>query len=529
MWKGAKDEAFVDEVQSWVHMLSNLLLRVASLADHFFLLIMFSVVHQESTVEGRKGYLQSLQKELASSHSSRESDVVALLKQVPFIDILNLLHATSEKISATRTPEQHIFEVIALASQLISILHTGLNTYRGPQYKHLSKKIARFISFAMHCVADVWKSFQPTHDKIDPAHLAHLQVEYDQLFLRAVSGIFHSQGTGAWQFMVGLPYASISAAATWQVLWLLHKRYEDLHKAYLPPLEICLELCRSSQRLSFNERLSQVPHSEIFFLMTALVDMADSPALAYIVAVDIFEVAYLNLNLRNLLAKDGRDLLSSLALKQPFVVSVLLDAIENHMLTLGAMSCYLMETMPLEQWHPDKEDLDIIAHFLLCYPLDSPQSLLARMLIDALNYGLNEQGQLFLERSLHQFVGVLLLESYRKFCPDSAHKQARYLPFVATGVYKSSTPTDFGSWVWNILFKLKLHAFDSNHHAQLSLVVDESPPDIAPDLQEYEWLQSIAQAADDLLPCGIFWLFLFQERVTAGNKCLHLASSVSQC
>ncbi|KAL1472984.1 hypothetical protein MTO96_039016 [Rhipicephalus appendiculatus] len=146
-----------------------------------------------------------------------------------------------------------------------------------------------------------------------------------------------------------------------------------------------------------------------------------------------------------------------------------------------------------------------MAHFLLCYPLDSPQSLLARMLINALNYGKNEQGQLYLERSLHQFVGVLLLECYKKFCTDSVHKQARYLPFVASGTYKSSTPADFGNWVWNILFKLKLHAFDSNHHTQLSLVVDESPPlDIAPDLQEYEWLQPIALATDELLPCGIF-------------------------
>lgn len=560
--KGAKDKAFVDEVQSWLQMLSNLLLRVASLADHFFLLnhvlscppgihkwavslvqvpnpllspedsdcnqmldyaltVLATIL---SPVKAFKEYLQSLQKnELASALSCRESDVVALLNQVPFIDILNLLHA------ATWTSEQHVLEVIAVASQVISILHTGLYTYSGPRYKHLSKKIARLISLAMHSVADLWKSFQPMHDKIDPAHLAHLQVEYDQLFLRAVNGIYHSQGTGAWQFMVGLPYASISAAATWQVLWLLHKSHEkDPHEICLSPLEICHELRRRNQRLSFNERLSQVPHSEIFFLMTALVDMADSPALAYIVAVDVFEVTYLNINLRSSLAKDGRDLLSALALKQPFVVSVLLDAIENHMLILGAMSCYLMDAMPLELWHPDKEDLDIVAHFLLCYPLDSPQSLLARMLIDALNYGKNEQGQLYLERSLHQFVGVLLLESYKKFCSDSVHKQARYLPFVEAGTCKSSTPTDFGSWVWNILFKLKLHAFDSNHHAQLSLVVDESPPlDIAPDLQEYEWLQPIAHTADELLPCGIF-LSLSISRVghcreqvlSTGLKCI---------
>ncbi|KAK8759850.1 hypothetical protein V5799_028885 [Amblyomma americanum] len=90
------------------------------------------------------------------------------------------------------------------------------------------------------------------------------------------------------------------------------------------------------------------------------------------------------------------------------------------------------QVMPLQLWQPDKEDLDVIAHFLLYYPLDSPQSFLARLLIDRLNYGITEQGQLFLERSLHQFLGILLLEAYEKLCTGYVDKQARYLYHVAT-------------------------------------------------------------------------------------------------
>ncbi|XP_050032007.2 ectopic P granules protein 5 homolog [Dermacentor andersoni] len=545
--KGSKDKLLVKDVQSWVHMLSNVLLRVASLADHFFLLNhvllcppgihkwaislvqvpsplppVKSDCHQMldyalavlatilSPVGAHKEYLRSLpKKELASVLGCLESDVVALLNQVPFIDILNFLRGTPEETDAAKMSELDVLKAIAVASHLVSILHTGLKTYSDSWCKHLSRKIARLISLTIHCMSDLLKGFQLMHNNSDPALLAHLQVEYDQLFLRAVNSIFHSCKTGAWQFMVGLPYASISAAMTWQLLWLLHNSYEEnLHQVHLSPLEVCSKLLCKSHRLSFHERLSQLPHSEVFFLMTAFVNMVDSPALAHIVAIDIFEIAYLNVNLRKSLPKQGRELLSSLAQKQPFIVSVLLDAIEDHMLALGIMSCYLMRAMPLELWQPDKEDLDIIAHFLLCYPLDSPQSLLARMLIDALNYGTNEQDQLFLERSLHQFVGVLLLMSYRKFCADRVHKQVRYLPFMATSAYKSSTPTEFSSWVWDILFKLKLHAFDSNHHAQLSLVVDENPPvDVAPDLQKYEWLQPVAQATNELLPCGIFLSF----------------------
>ncbi|KAL3199947.1 hypothetical protein MRX96_013430 [Rhipicephalus microplus] len=405
--------------------------------------------------------------ELASAFSYRESDVVALLNQVPFIGHPKSFACRNLDVRATCSGDDSSGIAVWLTCGKVS---SQCATRLTPLTSHICKLST--ISY----------------------------------FYELSIGIFHSPGTGAWQFIVGLPYASISAAATWQVLLLLHKSGEkDPDEICLSPLEIFNKLLRRNQRLSFSERLSHVPHSEIFFLMTALVDMADSPALAYIVAIEIFDITYLNMNLRSLLAKDGRDLLSSLAMKQPFVVSVLLDAIENHMLTLGAMSCYLMDAMPLELWHPDKEDLDIIAHF--------PPLLSSRLTSD-----------------LHQFVGVLLLESYKKFCADSVHKQARYLPFIASGTCKSSTPADFGNWVWNILFKLKLHAFDRNHHAQLSLVVDESlPMNMAPDLQEYKWLQPVAHATDELLPCGIF-LSLSISRVghcreqvfATGLKCISL-------
>nr|XP_050045901.1 ectopic P granules protein 5 homolog [Dermacentor andersoni] len=582
--KAVQDEVFVNDVQSWLRMLASLLLRVASLADHFFLLShvlrcppgihkwAISLVqvpsplpwpehtdwHQAtlgcpqldyalaalatvmSPIEQREEYLQPLQSALEAAAGQdpwvvldsdgeedeppsvvhwRENDVVALVNQVPFAAIFqHLLFVIPEDYDVTRSSERSILKLIAVASQLVSIFHTGLKTYNHSKYRQLTKRISRLIRHTVQYVSDHWRSFRlmQTQSASDSALLMRLQVEYDQFFLRAVNCIFYSQSTGAWQFMAVLPYTSVSTVMLWQLLWLLHNSYqEEVQQTLLAPSEICEKLQDKGHKLCFEEKLCNMLQSEVFFLMTSFANMAASReeegrAFTHIVAIEIFQITYLNRNIRQQFAKEGRDLLSSLAQKQPCVVSVLLDAIDDHMMALGIMACYLMQAMPLHLWLPDKQDLDVIAHFLLYYPLDSPQSQLARLLIENLNYGFGEQGQLFLDQSLHQQLALLLLEAYEKICvPFEAagyvYKQVRYLSYLATGTGDSSTPMGFVSWTWTILFRLKLHAFDSNHQGQLHLILDENPPqDIAPDLEQCEWLHPIFRASKDLCPPAIF-------------------------
>ncbi|XP_077501047.1 ectopic P granules protein 5 homolog [Amblyomma americanum] len=581
--KAVQDDVFVSDVQSWLRMLGSLLLRVASLADHFFLLnhvvrcppgihkwaislvqIPSPMPWPENTdwrqatvgcqqldyalaalatillpVESRAEYLQPLQSalEAASCHEPwvvldsdgeeddppsvvywRENDVVALLNQVPFAGIFqHLLLVVSEDYDAARTSEQGVLKLIAVASHLVSIFHTGLKTFNHSRYKQLTKRISRLIRHTVQYVSDHWKSFRLTQGANDTAILMRLQIEYDQFFLRAVNCIFYSQSTGAWQFMAVLPYSCVSTVMLWQLLWLLHNNYEEkVQQTHLSPSEICEQLQEKGQKQSFEEKLCSMPQSEVYFLLTSFANMAtsregDGRAFTHVVALEVFQITYLNRNLRQLFAKEGRDLLSSLAQKEPCVVSVLLDAIDDHMMALGVMACYLMQSMPLHLWVPDKQDLDVISHFLLYYPLDSPQSQLARLLIENLNYGFNEQGQLSLQHCLHQQLALLLLEAYNKLCvPFEAagyvYKQVRYLSYLATGTTgETSTPMGFAAWVWTTLFQLKLHAFDSNHELQLRLVMDETPPpDIAPDLEQCEWLHPLLRASKDLRPPALF-------------------------
>ncbi|CAN7996188.1 unnamed protein product [Ixodes hexagonus] len=451
----------------------------------------------------------------------RENDVVSLLNQVPFACIFqHLLFVTQQNDEYSyelgRTTEQGLLKLISVASHLVNILHAGLKTYNQSRYKQLTKRISRLIRHTVQYVSDHWLNFRSAENVKDQAMLLRLQVEYDQFFLRAVNCIFYSQSLGAWQFMAILPYTCVSTVMMWQLLWLLHNNYQDkIELADLSPSEVCSKLQDRSRKLCFEEKLNDMPQSEVFFLMTSFSNMAasrgeDGRALTHVIASEIFEISYVNRNLRQLFAKEGRDLLCSLAQKHPFIISVLLDEIDDHMMELGNMACYLMQSMPLRLWVPDKQDLDIISHFLLYYPLDSPQSQLARLLIQNLNYGFNNKQETFLDQSTHRQLGLLLLEAYEKlYVPFEAsgyvYKQVKYFSYIATATKESSTPAGFVAWMWEMLFQLRLHIFDCQHPLQLKFIMDDNPPtELIPDIQKCDWLHPVLQANKNLRPPSLF-------------------------
>ncbi|KAL1427864.1 hypothetical protein MTO96_003196 [Rhipicephalus appendiculatus] len=413
--KAVQDEVFVNDVQSWLRMLASLLLRVASLADHFFLLS-----HVLRCPPGIHKWAISL---------------VQVPSPLPW-------NEHTDWHQATLGCPQLDYALAALATILLPVEHR--EEYLQPLQSALEAAAGQ----------DPWVVLDSDGEEDEPPSVVHWR-ENDVVAL-----------------VNQVPFAAIFR----HLLLVAPEDYDVTRSSEQSVLKL---IAVASQLVSiFHTGLKTYNHSR---------------------------------NLRQQFAKEGRDLLSSLAQKQPCVVSVLLDAVDDHMMALGTMACYLMQAMPLHLWVPDKQDLDVIAHFLLYYPLDSPQSQLARLLIENLNYGFGEHSQLFLDQSLHQQLALLLLEAYEKICvPFEAagyvYKQVRYLSYLATGTSgESSTPMGFVSWIWTIMFRLKLHAFDSRHQGQLRLILDENPPqDIAPDLEQCEWLHPIFRASKNLCPPAVF-------------------------
>lgn len=591
-----RDKQFVDSVKKWISTLASLLLRIASIDDHLFLLnhilccppgihkwaislvqipkpqnwsphtdwpVPLASLHLDYIVaalasillppKARENFLQPMLSLRQASTprdnwvvvdsdgeedndpeafwlSWSESDVVALLNQVPFSAmfryLLYITHENNEDIyQVSRTSAQGLLKLISIASHLVNIFHEGLKTFNFSRYKQLTKRISRLIRHTVEYVADHWLVYRSTSKENDTALLLRLQVEYDQFFLRAVNCIFYSQLLGAWQFMAILPYQNVSNVMMWQLLWLLHNDYKDnVELVDLSPAEICSRIQDRNTKLIFEEKLNSMPQSEVFFLLTSFTNMAasrdtDGYSLVHVVVTEIFEITYINKQLRTTFSKEGRDLLSALAMKHLTVVSILLDKIDDHMMDLGNMACFLMQAMPLALWVPEREDLDIISHFLLYYPLSSSQSQLARLIIQSLNYGFEKgtesECKMHLEVSTHQQIGLLLLEAYQKhYVPYESsgyvYRQIRTITDFAMATKESSTPTGFANWMWEVLFRLRLHVFDQGSHSlALELVIASSAPvSVAPRVQECDWLHPLIQANKELQPPSLYLTLL---------------------
>ena len=77
-------------------------------------------------------------------------------------------------------------------------------------------------------------------------------------------------------------------------------------------------------------------------------------------------------------------------------------------------SHYLFKGLPLMQWLPTPQDMDLLREWLLDSPPTSPQNNLARIVVEQMNWSSYPHGaDLFLCRSMHRTVATLLVQMYR--------------------------------------------------------------------------------------------------------------------
>jgi hypothetical protein len=77
----------------------------------------------------------------------------------------------------------------------------------------------------------------------------------------------------------------------------------------------------------------------------------------------------------------------------------------------------------LQLWKPTEQDISIISHWLLEFPLSSIENQLARQILSELNWGCEgpgpHGGALSLPLELHQRVAILVVEAALHFTPDT--------------------------------------------------------------------------------------------------------------
>ncbi|XP_070191920.1 ectopic P granules protein 5 homolog [Littorina saxatilis] len=448
-----------------------------------------------------------------------ENDVVAILQQIPLDAIFaHLLQAPVDEngtihYDVSRCREPTILKLFAFCTVWISLLGEGLDTYSMARYRQLNKRLGRLIRQTIAFVSDHWLNFKTYYGPLSHASsLDRLQLEFDQLFMRATYTILTAQKLGSWQFMADMPFTCLSAGSIWRLLWLLQQGQGqpiDLHT--LPPVEKCKEDMKDIEsRRQLADALQNLPASESIYLLTTFANMASARPLEEdefieCITLQVFEIAFICDHTRDFCSKTGRDLLSSIIQKHPTALSMLLRRVQGVVVELGKMAIYLFSELPASIWIPKDPDMLLLRQWLLNNDLNTAENQLACVVLDHMNWDLfAETGKLVLDIRLHRQVALLLVEAYMKYIAD---RRASF--FIIEGMkqisayaYSSQTSREqqFNNWAWSIALRLKLHRESAILHSRAA----ESQPFQAPSLEEEQWLLPLASAARGKNPIACF-------------------------
>uniref|UniRef100_A0A2C9JD30 Ectopic P granules protein 5 homolog n=1 Tax=Biomphalaria glabrata TaxID=6526 RepID=A0A2C9JD30_BIOGL len=447
-----------------------------------------------------------------------ENDIVAFLRQFPLADIFSyiLLSSITETgavdYDIRRSTEPMMLRLFAFTTTLIQLLGTGLVTYSMARYRQLNKRLGRLIRQAISFVSDHWLNFKTYYGPLSPASMQNLQIEFDQLFMRATYSILKAQRLGSWQFMADMPYTCVSMDSMWQLLWVLHQG-EGISVDMLPPVETCKTYLKNSdswQQLADN--LMHMPTSEAIYLLTTFANMAvcrssEEEVFIHLITLEVFEIAYICNHTREFCNKVGRELLSSIILTHPTALSFLLTRVKEVMDKLGKMALYLFSELPVSIWQPTDPDILTLRQWLLNHELISNENQLAQIILAKINWDVFEEtGKLVVDIRIHRQIALLLVEAYSKFISDKKagffilegmKYMSSYLSYVTSNL---SPEQKFNNWVWNVALRLKLHQHSVTLHSSGALDLNFNPPTLGGDT----WLTPLHRATSSKIPIACF-------------------------
>ncbi|XP_077916502.1 ectopic P granules protein 5 homolog isoform X3 [Halichoerus grypus] len=603
-----EDTQFHDDILLWLQKLVSVLQRVGCPGDHFFLLnhilrcpagvsewavpfiqikvlnnpsgvfhFMQSLALLMSPVKNRAEFLchmkPSEQKPSSSGPASgtwtlvdeggeededpetswlllNEDDLVILLSQFPFHELFQ--HLLGFKAKGDYSPEttrpQEMMKIFAFANSLVELLAVGLETFNRARYRQFVKRVGYMIRMTLGYVSDHWAQFVSHNRGLglaqQPYSMEKLQVEFDELFLRAVLHVLKAKRLGIWLFMSEMPFGTLSVQMLWKLFYLMHQvESGNLEKlcVTLPPAECKKQLQDPEHFVNFEKCLSSMNSSEEICLLTTFAQMAQARRtnvdedFIKIIVLEIYEVSYVTLSTRETFSKVGRELLGAITAVHPEMISIILDRVQDTIDQVGMVSLYLFKELPLYLWRPSASERAVIRDWLLNYNLAMVKNKLACVILEGLNWGFGEQGTLHLDQAVHAEVALMILEAYQKYLAQKPYagllsesmKQVSYLASIVR--YGETPETSFNQWAWNLILRLKLHKNDYGIQQNCPTVPFSST---VPDMTESPTFHPLLKAVKAGMPIGCY---LALAMTTVGHRFLshlllflHLDSGVPQ-
>ncbi|NXW44656.1 EPG5 protein, partial [Nyctiprogne leucopyga] len=360
-----------------------------------------------------------------------EDDLISVLSQFPFHELFQqfLGFKSGGAYFPEKTTPQEMMKIFAFANSLVELLSAGLETFNRARYRQFVKRIGQLIKMTLCHVSDHWAQYVSGNKQYGPvAHpysVEKLQLEFDELFFRAVLHVLKAKRLGVWLFMSEMPYGTLSSNMLWRLFFVMHcAESEHLEKlcSTLQPAE-CKQRLKDPEHLeNFEKYLKSMNCSEEICLLTTFAQMAQTKRadvdedFIKIIALEIYEVSYVSLSTRETFSKVGRELLGAIASIHTQIISVLLDRIRETIEKVGMVSLYLFKELPLYLWKPSSSEIAVIRDWLLNYSLTTVENKLACIILEGLNWGCGEhQDALHLDPAVHSEVALMVLEAYQKY------------------------------------------------------------------------------------------------------------------
>ncbi|KAL0613329.1 Ectopic P granules protein 5-like protein [Plecturocebus cupreus] len=451
-----------------------------------------------------------------------EDDLVTLLAQFPFHELFQHLlgfQAKGDYLPETTRP-QEMMKIFAFANSLVELLAVGLETFNRARYRQFVKRIGYMIRMTLGYVSDHWAQYvnhnQSSGVAQQPYSVEKLQIEFDELFLRAVLHVLKAKRLGIWLFMSEMPFGTLSVQMLWKLFYLMHQvESENLQQlsSSLQPSQCKQQLQDPEHFTNFEKCLSSMNSSEEICLLTTFAQMAQARRtnvdedFIKIIVLEIYEVSYVTLSTRETFSKVGRELLGTITAVHPEIISILLDRVQETIDQVGMVSLYLFKELPLYLWRPSASEIAVIRDWLLNYSLTVVKNKLACVILEGLNWGFAKQGTLHLDQAVHAEVALMVLEAYQKYLAQKPYagilsesmKQVSYLASIVR--YGETPETSFNQWAWSLILRLKLHKNDYGIQQNCPAVPFSST---VPDMTESPTFHPLLKAVKAGMPIGCY-------------------------
>ena len=448
-----------------------------------------------------------------------ESDLISLLHQIPldklFEQILFIERQDDNfRQDGNAVTERHILRTFAFSTVIVRLLKKGLQNYDSPRYRQLAKRLSALIRDTVQYASDLWEAFDKFKIQ-DDTMLMRIQLEYDYLFLRATLCIFSSRRLGAWQYLAAIPYHLVSSSMLWKIFYILHtdSSFADFPAFEMSATEWEVEL-NSRNLKQFEEKLSDMPGDESYFLLSTFANMAMARSeqdyeFIRATTMDLFQIGFLSKKTQDTCSKDARSLLSNLTSKYPSLLSDILLKLRDNFISVGKLSLYLFTELKMEKWIPQNEDMNVLSAWLHQYPLSSTESNLARLVLSHLNWGFGNNDALYLPINLHRRVALLVVELSVKYILETPGQNASLLvegvKQVSSMVRPQSNEHAFSLWSWEMVSRLRLHQLDqSDAVSQCSIINPGNAFSHVPDMDSEATLETLVTAVKEKQPIACF-------------------------